>query len=173
MNPLFDKVDVKTLNENVFHLLDNQWMLITAGRINSYNTMTASWGGFGILWDKPIAICFIRPHRHTFNFVNQAGYYTLSVLPHEFKKILNYCGKYSGRDVDKIKETGLLPIETDLKNISFEQARLIFECRKLYSDDLKPDQFISKDIIMHTYPRGDFHRFFIGEIVTCFVKKVS
>lgn len=39
-------------NENIFSMLDKDWMLITAGSEQRYNTMTASWGGFGVLWGK-------------------------------------------------------------------------------------------------------------------------
>jgi len=170
MKNLFKEVNVKFLQENVFSMLDEEWMLITAGSIGSFNTMTASWGSFGIMWNKPVAICVVRPHRHTFEFINSSPSFTLSFLTEKDKKILDYCGRYSGKHVDKIKETGLVPFETDLKNIGFEQSRLFFECRKLYSDDLKAEHFIDKEIPQQNYPTKDFHRFFIGEIVKCWKK---
>jgi flavin reductase (DIM6/NTAB) family NADH-FMN oxidoreductase RutF len=144
----FEEIDAKSLSGNVFDMLDDDWMLITAGTSQHCNTMTASWGGFGILWHKPMAICFVRPQRYT----------------------LHFCGQKSGRNVDKIKETGLITLETPNKAIAFEQARLIIECRKVYSDDIKPEKFLAPEIIGHIYPSKDFHRFFIGEITGCYVK---
>ena len=132
--------------------------------------MTASWGTTGILWNKPIAICFIRPHRHTFQFADRYDYYTLSFFEEKYRDILNYCGAHSGKNVDKIGQTGLKMLETSHGNVTFEQARLVLECRKLYSDLLKPECFIDPLIEKKNYPSKDYHRFFIGEIVECFKK---
>jgi flavin reductase (DIM6/NTAB) family NADH-FMN oxidoreductase RutF len=165
----FEKVDVKSLQDNIFKLLDEQWMLITAGKIGSFNTMTASWGSFGVLWDKPIATIFIRPHRHTFSFVENDDFFTLSFFNSKHKRILSYCGQHSGRTVDKIKETGLLPFATLSGSVAFEQARMIIECRKIYHDEFRPEKFAINEIIHRTYPEKDYHKIFIGEIINCYV----
>ena len=34
-------------NEDIFNLIGKQWMLVTAGNQERFNTMTASWGGIG------------------------------------------------------------------------------------------------------------------------------
>ena len=47
MDP-FTRIDPTDITDNVFKLLDKDWMLVTAGTPDHYNTMTASWGGFGI-----------------------------------------------------------------------------------------------------------------------------
>ena len=49
------KIDVKSLQDNVFSLIGDRWMLITAGTAERCNTMTASWGGLGVLWGAPAA----------------------------------------------------------------------------------------------------------------------
>jgi len=170
MNGRFKEIEIKSLKDNVFKILDDEWMLITAGTRDSFNMMTASWGSFGILWNLPIAIAFVRPHRHTFNFMNSNDQFTLSFFAEEHRHILNFCGQHSGRHVDKTKETGLIPFFTKEGSISFEQARLILECRKIYMEDLKADHFIEKEIIHKNYPNKDFHRLFIGEIIHCYVK---
>jgi len=169
MNEIFELTDVKKLDINVFHILDDDWMLITAGSIDSFNTMTASWGSFGILWNKPVATIFVRPHRYTFSFLESNEFFTLSFFSDKYRKILNFCGQYSGKSIDKIKQTGLMPFKTPLNNIAFQEARLIFECKKVYSDYLKSDNFIDKSIIHRHYPAKDFHGMFIGEIVNCYV----
>jgi len=166
----FKKQDVKSLSENIFKLLDNDWMLITAGTLESFNTMTASWGGFGILWNKPTATCVIRPQRHTFGFMEKSDYFTLTFFTEEYRNALQICGKKSGRDTDKIKESGLTPLATNHETIAFEQSKLIMVCRKLYVDDLKPEKFIDTTIPGKIYPNKDFHRFYIAEIVECYMK---
>ncbi len=171
MNTAFKTTSPEEISGNVFNMIGNEWMLITAGEPASFNTMTASWGGLGVLWNLPVAICYIRPQRYTFEFAEKADYYTLSFFTREYRKILNFCGSKSGRDYDKIKETGLEPFVTEKGNIGFAQARLILECRKLYSDDLKEGRFIDPRIIRKNYPQHDFHRFYIGEVSRVLEKK--
>jgi flavin reductase (DIM6/NTAB) family NADH-FMN oxidoreductase RutF len=167
---LFKSVSPEKLNDNLFRLLDKDWMLVTAGSQGDFNTMTASWGSMGILWNKPIAICFIRPHRYTFQFTDQYDYFTLCFFDEEYREILNYCGAHSGRAVDKIAQTGLKPLETSRSNIIFEQSRLALECRKLYADYLKHENFIDTGIEKRNYPARDYHKFFIGQIEECYMK---
>lgn len=170
IHSLFKTANPEALNENFFRLINKDWMLVTAGNAQHFNTMTASWGALGILWNKHIAICFIRPHRYTFGFADHSDYYTLSFFDETYRDILNYCGSYSGRNVDKMAITGLKPVETALGNIIFQQARLILECRKIYADFLKPEYFIDPSIDGKIYPAKDYHKFFIGEIVECYIK---
>lgn len=155
------------LNENTFDLLDNQWMLILAGSKGKHNSMTASWGGFGILWNKPVAFIFIRPQRHTLQFVEQNEYFTLNFFDEKWRSALELCGSKSGRDIDKTKATGL-SVSNLQSAIAFNEARLVIECRKLYIDDIKPENFIDKGIIEKHYPKSDFHRLFIAEITSVY-----
>jgi len=171
MESFFDLILPGEIHDNFFSLIHEDWMLITAGNTGSYNTMTASWGTVGILWSKPIAICFIRPHRYTFRFVEEHSYYTLSFFDYRSREILDFCGTHSGRDIDKVGQTGLRPLETSLGNISFEQARLVLECRKIYADFLKAENFLLPEIALKNYPGNDFHKFFIGEIIGCYIRK--
>jgi flavin reductase (DIM6/NTAB) family NADH-FMN oxidoreductase RutF len=168
---LFNTRRPEELPDNFFRLINDDWMLITAGNAGNYNTMTASWGTTGILWNRPIAICFIRPHRYTFQFAEQQDCYTLSFFDEEHRHILDYCGAHSGRDINKAKHTGLQPLETGLGNVTFSQARLVLECRKLYADFIKAENFVIQDIIPKFYPQTDFHKFYIGEIGQCYIKK--
>ena len=172
MENFWESIQPENLQDNVFDLVGKQWMLITAGKIDSFNTMTASWGCFGILWRRPAAICFVRPTRHTFSFINKAEYYTLSVLPEEQRSILDFCGSRSGRDTDKIAETGLNPVNIKDKGVSFEQARLVFLCKKLYTQDFDPKLFLDSKINEEMYPKKDHHRVFVGEIELCLRKKI-
>lgn len=170
-NSIFTPVKPEGLSDNFFKIINNDWMLIAAGIKDDFNMMTASWGTTGILWHKPVAFCFIRPQRYTLQFALKYDYFTLSFFDEQHHEILNYCGTHSGRNIDKVKETGLTPIETYRGNITFEQARLILECKKLYSDILKPECFIIDEVSQKNYPKKDFHRFFIGEIEYCYMKR--
>jgi len=161
----FIEIHPKKINKNIFSMMDDDWMLITAGNKESFNAMTASWGAAGILWNKPVAICFIRPQRYTFSFMEKSDFYTLCFFSEQERSILDYCGSMSGRDTDKIKDTGLKPLFTSNGAIYYEQARLVLECRKLYSARLEEGNFLVKKIISANYPIKDFHKFYIGEII--------
>lgn len=169
MEKHFKKADLDSIIENPFQLIGDDWMLITAGQTDNFNTMTASWGTIGILWHKPVAICYIRPQRYTFEFVEKNEYFTLSFFTDEFRDILMTCGTKSGREIDKVNTTGLIPLNTELGNIYFSQARLVLECKKIYYDDIKPQNFISPEI-HDNYPTRDYHRMFVGEIINCMVE---
>ncbi len=170
MQKTFRSIKVNQLNENFFKAIGDEWMLITAGTRDSFNTMTAGWGTCGILWRRPVAVCFVRPQRYTFRFMEESSYFTLSFFEEEHRHILDYCGAKSGRNVDKIKETGLIPRFTEKGNIFFDQARLVLECRKMYSDHIKPDMFVIENIREEIYAVKDFHKFYVGEIIGCFIR---
>ena len=64
------EIDANELNCNVFDLIGSKWMLVTAGDEQGSNTMTASWGGLGVIWGKPSATVYVRPQRYTKEFVD-------------------------------------------------------------------------------------------------------
>ncbi|MCF8297689.1 MAG: flavin reductase [Saprospiraceae bacterium] len=165
----FKKIPANEIQGNAVKMIGSDSMLISAGNIKSFNTMTAAWGGIGFLWKMPVVYIFIRPQRYTYEFVERNDYFTISFFEKEYQKILNFCGTKSGRDYDKIAETGLIPIETENENIIYEQSYLSLECKKLYFDDLNPANFLSDDI-HKVYPTKDFHRMYIGEIVNTYTK---
>ena len=156
-------IELSELKFNPFDKIGKEWYLITAGNLEHYNTMTASWGTMGIFWGKPVVNSFLRPQRYTLEFVEQNDLFTISFYGEEYRKALQYCGAHSGREVDKAKECGLTPVELD-STVAFEEAALVLVCRKLYVYDLKPEEMIDKSI-EKWYPEKDYHRCFFAEIV--------
>jgi flavin reductase (DIM6/NTAB) family NADH-FMN oxidoreductase RutF len=165
----YKKSTIEKIKESAAELIGKGWMLITAGNLKSFNTMTASWGNLGHLWNKNVAIMYIRPQRYTKEFVDREDIFTLSFFKEDYRKALNICGSKSGRDGDKVKEAGLTPIATPNGSVSFKEAHIILECRKLYKDELKPEGFIDKSISNEVYPTKDFHIQYIGEILAVYV----
>lgn len=166
---IFNEIKPQKLQGNIFDMIGRQWMLITAGIPGDFNTMTASWGGAGILWGKTVAISFIRPQRYTYQFMEKYNHYTLSFFGEEYREALNICGSRSGRDTDKVKETGLTPVDIG-DAVYFDEASVVFICRKLYAQDLTLDNFIDKEIA-RTYSVTDLHRTYIGEIERVLIKE--
>lgn len=165
----FKEINANEITENPFKLIGKDWMLVTAGDESKFNTMTASWGGVGILWNKPVAFTFIRPQRYTFEFIEKGEYYTLSFFDEEYRKALNFCGTKSGRDYDKVKETGLTPVFSESAPY-FGEAKLVLVCKKLYNQFLTEEGLNDKSLISN-YENNDWHKMYVGEIVKVFVKE--
>lgn len=157
------------LADNPFRLIGDDWMLVTAGTLESWNTMTASWGGLGILWSRPVAFAFIRPTRHTFGFIERHPRFTLSFFDETWRDALTLCGTRSGRDTDKARATGLEPVPGPEGTVLFRQARLALVCRKLHGQDLDPACFV-EPAIHDEYPKKDYHRVYVGEVEHCLVR---
>ena len=166
----FQSIYPTEITDNTFKLLDKDWMLVTAGNMKHFNTMTASWGHLGIMWNVPTAIVYIRPQRYTYEFANKYPDYTLTFFPEKFRPALQFCGSRSGRDFDKVAETHLTPFETERGNVIYEEARMVLECRKIYEDDLKKKNFLLPEVAKKNYPKNDFHKFYMGEIVNILVR---
>lgn len=168
----FTSIKPVELTDNPFKLIGDDWMLITAGDIEShktFNTMTASWGGLGILWHKPVSYIFVRPTRYTYEFTEKHDLYTLSVFEEKYRAVLNLCGTFSGRDTDKVANAKLTPVEFETGAVGFQEARLVMVCKKLYYQDLTPDRFIDPTLDKN-YPKKDYHRMYVGEIIGVYVK---
>ncbi len=166
----YTRIDPKEIKDNTFKLLDSDWMLITAGPIDKCNTMTASWGGLGVIWGMNIAWCVIRPGRYTYQFMESNSNYTLSFFEETHRPALNLCGTNSGRNLDKIKVSGLTPTPGMLADTTvFEEARMLLECRKLYSHNIDPSNF-TDPAIDDNYPLKDYHRMYVGEIMNAWVR---
>ncbi len=157
------QIDVTSLQKSPFEMIGKDWMLITAGDNEKYNTMTASWGGVGVLWNKNVVFAFVRPQRFTYEFLNDNDYFTLSFFSDEYKQALAYCGKYSGRDVDKAKECNL-STNFDESAPYFNEANTVIVCKKLYIQDMKEECFLDKALLSN-YNGDDYHRVFVAEIV--------
>jgi len=165
----WNTISPKELADNPFRLIGDDWTLITAGTPAKWNTMTASWGGLGVLWGRPVSFIFVRPTRHTYHFLETESWYTLSFFDEEYRAALDHCGKVSGREHDKAAETGLDPVPIDHQAVTFRQARLVILSRKLYAQDINPALFVDRSLEKH-YPNIDYHRLYVGEIEKILVR---
>lgn len=169
MSQQFQMIKPEDLSDNVFKLIGGDWMLITAGNKEKFNTMTASWGGLGVLWNKKVCFCFIRPNRYTYEFMENEKSFTLAFLQEKYREVLRFCGSNSGRDVDKIAATGITPVESSNGSVYFEEAKLVLECQKIYAQDLTPECFEDPELDKN-YNGEDYHKLYIGEITACYTK---
>lgn len=154
------------LNLNILAAFNQGWFLLTAGDFAGgvYNAMTVSWGAMGILWGKPFVQVVVRPTRYTYQFMEKHPTFTLCAFGEKYRPALNLLGTKSGRNGNKIGESGLTPeAASRVAAPSFAEAELVIECEKMYFDDLEPGHFLASHIAPHY--QGDYHRVYYGEIV--------
>ncbi|MGN1235396.1 MAG: flavin reductase family protein, partial [Christensenellaceae bacterium] len=114
-------------------------------------------------------IAYVRPQRYTKEFMDREELFTLSAFDPSYKKALGYLGSHSGRDGDKIQEAGLTPLFID-GTTAFEEAKLVFVCKKLYHARLQEQGFTDPAIVKESYADKAFHEAYYGEIVDVFVR---
>ena len=141
----FTKINIAEQSFNPFDLISKQWMLISAGTEQKWNTMTASWGGVGVIWGKPSVTFLQDGHRDA-----------LSLL-----------GSKSGRDMDKMKDSGLTPVMVEGQP-SFAEAELVLVCRKRCKSEIAPEDILQQETLDRWYGDKDYHTMYIGEIVAAY-----
>ena len=168
---MFKKIDPKKLDTNLFSLLADDWALLAAGDMDKFNSMTVSWGGTGILWRKPVTTVYVRQTRYTKEFIDNNEYYTLTFLKDGNKDALSLLGSKSGRDIDKMSaECGLTPVKLG-NGVSYEEAKLVFVCKKDFKTVLKKEDFLDAKIYDECYADNNLHTMYIGEIVECYINE--
>lgn len=161
------QIHLSELNVSSFSLFNYQWCLIgVAG--DKVNAMTASWGGLGTLWNKPVATIYVRPSRYTHVLLERDDHFTISFFGQQHRPVLNYLGTISGRDKDKIAECGI-SCHVNQGALYFDDAELIIKCKKILTQPLD-ELRISEDIKRLMYPNGDVHTMIIGEVEEVWIK---
>ncbi len=165
----FDEQDYR-----VFELFEKQWALVAAGNLDRFNCCTLSWGGMGTLWNRPVVTVYLHPSRYTREFLMENDTFTVSFFPEACRKALGILGSRSGRDGDKVEDSGLTP-EPLGESVGFREAELSFLCRKLYQhpfskEDLAPELQEYYRAHPAVYPPDEAglwqpHWVFVGEVV--------
>lgn len=167
----WQKVMPKELHINPFILFSDAMALTVGRKGGEMNSMTIGWGSLGVLWgrERPVIHVYVEKRRHTLSLMEKNNYFTVTAFSKDYAKVLQYLGTASGRDEDKIKGSGLTLRFTESGSPAFEEDRIIFECRKIYSTWLNPAGF--GDVPEEEYSNRPLHEEFIGEIVNAWVKE--
>lgn len=144
----------------------NEWFVLASGDFakDSYNAMTIAWGSMGVMWGHPFVHVVVRPTRYTYEFMEKHESFTVCAFPEANRPALSLLGSKSGRDSDKIAESGLTPIASSVVSApAFDEAELIIECNKIYSQQMDPSRFMAP-YISDLY-NNDYHWAYFGEMV--------
>lgn len=157
------EINIREIKESAVKMISDDWALLSAGNESKWNTMTVSWGGIGEIWGKDVAFVFVRPQRYTKEFIDKNGRFTLSFFGGEMKKEMGILGKISGRNEDKIALSRIKGVfEAD--TVYVDGAKYVLVCKTLYTDFIKPENFIEKDNDEKWYAQKDYHKVYVAQI---------
>jgi len=165
----FQGVDFGQMECNPFEMIGKGWMLVTAGNEEKANTMTASWGGMGVMWGKNVVFVFIRDSRFTKEFIDREGKFSLSFPSDRYRKEMKFLGTVSGRDEDKISEAKM--------NVGYykgvpymDEGSMVIICRVMSQTPIKKEEFLDDTIDQTWYATKDYHNMYIAEITDILVR---
>lgn len=159
------EIQIKDFDENIFELIDKDWLIINSYSEEKVNSMTASWAGMGILWNKNVAYLFVRPQRYTQELLKNNEYFSISVFDEKYRDELNYLGRASGRNENKLEKVGFTVKWDENKAPMIKEARFNIMVKKLYCQQMVAESFIDKSLIEKNYPENDFHYMYVVEIL--------
>lgn len=135
------------------------------------NTMVIGWGGLQFMHGRQCFLVPVRPSRHTYKLLNENGYFTISIPLHNMIEQIKFAGTQSGRDVDKWQGHGLSKAPAQIVNVPIvAECELHIECKVISYADMR-EEALDEDTRRRCYPYGDLHRFYMGEILTCYYSK--
>jgi flavin reductase (DIM6/NTAB) family NADH-FMN oxidoreductase RutF len=159
----FTEIKLAEVDLNPFTKI-NEWALLTVGDKQDFNMMTITGLMMGQFWIKKTLQVYVHPARHSYSIINKSAYFTVSFFPEPRCKALDIAGKLHGNQCDKTRETGLTP-QFDQHGVYFNEAEIVFICRKIFHTDVQEALFDDKDVFKGYYHDGTvYHRIFIGEI---------
>lgn len=157
--------------KDAMDVLKTKGAFLTVKSGDKVNTMTIGWGDIGYIWRKPVFMVMVRKSRHTYDIIEAAEDFTVSIPVNcDLKKELAICGTKSGRDIDKFKECNLSMENSNKVNSPIiGECDLQFECKIIYKQHMD-EKFLSSEINKSCYENGDYHTMYYGEIVDCYLK---
>ena len=111
------------------------------------NIMTAAW--IGISNSDPLSIAVsMRPATYSYGNLTESKAFTVNIPSADMVRYVDYAGRFSGRDVDKFKETGLTPVRAEFVNAPYvKEFPIVIECELTAIHELGSHrQFIGKII---------------------------
>lgn len=159
----FQSISPEELSGNFIKRIGRQWFLLASGGLQRNNMLTGSWGEVGMLFHKPVFTVFVRENRYTLQLLDSNEYFTVNFFGEGFRETLQFCGTRSGRDLDKVRESGLTVFEPVPGVIGFQEADEVVVCRKIQRFVFDPEQLLDEQL-KRQYQAGVLHIGFTGII---------
>ncbi len=172
---LFVETTAAEFDENIFNLVSKDYSVITAGAVPEHNSMIASWGGYGIMFNKPVSWCFLRANRYTLEKMRESQTYTICYFPEAYKSDIMIFGTKSGRDSNKMSEATVTPVSTPDGMPAYKEAKVIVECTLTSVTTVSKSDFYTEEgrnFVQEGFDDAkDWHKLVFGEITHIWVRK--
>ena len=159
----FKEIAPESWEESAFRLIGKDWLLLLTGEKEHPNLMTASWGGFGILWNRPVVYLWVRPERYTYGLLQREPCFSVNILPEQYREVYRLCGTISGRDTDKLARAGLTLCAAGGAPYLAE-SRMVMQCCLCYRQPMQAEGYLRPDLLESLRSGGSLHTLFIAEI---------
>ncbi|MCM1329152.1 MAG: flavin reductase family protein [Ruminococcus sp.] len=104
-------------------------VMVTCGKTEQANVMTAAWTGI-VNTRPPMTYISVRPTRYSYTIIKESGEFVINLTTSKMVRETDFCGVKSGRDVQKIKKCGLhLAAAEKVSAPIIEESPLALECR--------------------------------------------
>ncbi len=185
----FNQIDPWHLNENAFQIIGKDFMELAMGNPDEgANAMTAAWGGFGVMWNLPVAFVVVRGEEYRFSrhIIDKEPLFSANFLGPDQAKAKTYLGKAHGwDDPQKIETAGLhtgwcghdlthdqeIGLGTHFHTPFIEESRLVLMCEKICEQELPHECFNDEALWQRWYTKEGQHKLYIAEIVGAFAKE--
>jgi flavin reductase (DIM6/NTAB) family NADH-FMN oxidoreductase RutF len=156
------------LDQTLERLSHGGLLLGSTAEDGSSNAMVIGWGTVGVIWGLPMWVVLVRPSRYTYSLIQESGAFTVNVPIPEMKELVNICGTRSGRDIDKLAQVAT-SMGQRVACVTLDKSPVVYECKVVHHNDVLPDVLVP-DIASRSYPQGDFHRVYYGQIMGTFAE---
>jgi flavin reductase (DIM6/NTAB) family NADH-FMN oxidoreductase RutF len=104
-------------------------VLVTSGTMEKPNVFTVAWTGI-INTQPPKTYISVRPSRLSYENIKETGKFVINLARAEHVRAVDYVGVRSGRDTDKLADTGLTVVPAlELEDTPvIEESPLSLEC---------------------------------------------
>jgi flavin reductase (DIM6/NTAB) family NADH-FMN oxidoreductase RutF len=164
MSAQLEKYVVETLRK----LNDPGLLLVSRMKNGKCNVMTIGWGFVGVFWRMPVFVVAVRPTRYTHEFLDSSGEFTVNVPDEDMDKVVQYCGRVSGKEHDKVKECGLTLVKArEVKAPLIEECKIHYECRVVHKLEINPG-LVPIKVKIFLYPKHDYSTLYFGNILAVY-----
>lgn len=167
---MITKVDFSQYTPQVIEQLGKTGAFLTVGEGAKTNTMTIGWGAVGRVWSLPVFTVLVRQNRYTHQLIEKSKYFSVSIpLDDSLDRQLEFCGRNSGRDVDKYKECGLrLKPGQSIATPVIGQCPLHYECEIIYRQPVAGEP-LAPAIVEQYYRNEPMHIVYCGKILSSYL----
>ncbi|MEW6070122.1 MAG: flavin reductase family protein [Candidatus Thermoplasmatota archaeon] len=122
----------------VYYTFPKMAVLVTCLAKEKNNIITLAWHS-PLSFNPPLYGISIDTRRYSHNLILDSKEFVVNFAPWEILEELHFCGRKSGRDIDKFKATGLTPLKASKVKVPIiQECYSHLECElvesKLYGD---------------------------------------